>query len=118
MPIYNCTLTDKSTRDCMQALFSPFLTPKDSTTTANNNNVSSLPQMPPAASIANPILQSPSMSSSSTSTYQRPIPDTTKTEQEQQPTSANENQNGAMEQLAPGEDDAGRYSYGENGMDP
>ncbi|KAI7878696.1 hypothetical protein K492DRAFT_208804 [Lichtheimia hyalospora FSU 10163] len=114
MPIYNCTLTDKSTRDCMQALFSPFLTPKDSTTTANNNNVSSLPQMPPAASIANPILQSPSMPSTSTSTSQRPIPDTTKTEQEQQPTPANENQNGAMEQLAPGEDDAGRYSYGEN----
>lgn len=120
MPIYNCSLTEKSTRDCMQALFSPFLTSKESTSA--NNNASSLPQMPPAASISSPILQSPSMSSSSsnTPTSQRPIPDTTtiKTEEEQQQPSINENQNGAMEGLIQGDDDVvvARYPYGENGM--
>ncbi|KAJ8655989.1 hypothetical protein O0I10_008429 [Lichtheimia ornata] len=118
MPIYNCSLTEKSTRDCMQALFSPFLTSKESTSA--NNNASSLPQMPPAASISSPILQSPSMSSSSsnTPTSQRPIPDTTtiKTEEEQQQPSINENQNGAMEGLIQGDDDVvvARYPYGEN----
>lgn len=125
MPVYNCPLTDKSTRDCMQALFSPFLTPRESTTANNNNNNngSPLPQMPPAASISSPILQSPSTSSStSTPTSQRPISDTkTEEEQQQQPLSINEHQNGAMDESAQGKqeenaDDVDHHLHGENGM--
>lgn len=122
MPVYNCPLTDKSTRDCMQALFSPFLTPRESTTANNNNNGSPLPQMPPAASISSPILQSPSTSSStSTPTSQRPISDTKTEEEQQQPVSINEHPNGAMDESAQGEqeenvDGVDHHLHGENGM--